>query len=1041
MEKKIISYRKDLFRVYSATTLRIVKLTGILMLGAVLNASASNTLNTGLYDESATELQQRQITGTVLGPGNETLPGVSIIVPGTNIGTLTDVDGKFTLSVPANATTLTFSFVGMSPQTVNIQNLSVVNITLVEDAIGLEEVLVVGYGTQRRADLTGAVSAVSGDEVVRRVHVSNTAVAMQGLSPGLTIQNFAGEPGREDVRVRVRGHGTLNNANPLVLVDGIQQSLASVEPRDIESISILKDAASASIYGSRAANGVILITTKRGAERGTTVSYDANVGWQNVLGYPEGADPVTWLELENEAQVNAGASPLYSQTYIDNVRAGTNPLEYPFTVWEDGLFNRNAPQHRHTLSLSTGGEFGRVFASVNFLDQTGLINNFGNSRLTARVNTDIFVASNLTANFDIMYRNRETRGPGFVGQQIIQGALHINRNAVGRYPDGTYDLLFGQWNPIAMSETGERTRNTDEVVGKAGLTYQITPELSLQGDLTIMAEGESEAMFRESLAGMRHYVTQEPVTVGGWFAVNNLRETQRNRKEWTQRAFLNFNQNTGLHRIEAMTGYEEIYNNSKWIEAYRDGFFSNQLRNISSGAVANQSTGGGREEWRLRSFFGRVNYAFDDKYLFQANLRYDGSSRFGDGHRWGLFPSFSAGWRISQEDFLIDNETISNLRLRASWGQLGNQDIGLYRYLSTYNLAQGYAFNNNPVSGAAVTSAGNPIITWETTTMRNIGADFGFFNNRVELVAEYFWNYTDDILLSLPIPPSIGVGAPTQNAAAVSNNGYEIALNYFSPTRTGNRFQYSVGINFSDVINKIEDLRGTGPYFPDGATVWEEGYSMNSLRGLQSPGIYRTQADLDRYPVKVNPRAGIGDIIYLDLNGDGVITQNLYPAGDQVIMGNEDPRYEFGITGRASYGSWDFSMFWQGVMQKYHNLDGALNEGPNWQNFIPAIMAREIFHPERNPGGSWPIAFAGNSWNLLYTEFWLQDTRYIRLKNIQLGYTLRPQNYFSNMRIYVAGENLLTFTPTELFDPETPRGRSQFFPHSKIFSAGLSVTF
>lgn len=381
------------------------------------------------------------------------------------------------------------------------------------------------------------------------------------------------------------------------------------------------------------------------------------------------------------------------------------------------------------------------------------------------------------------------------------------------------------------------------------------------------------------------------------------------------------------------------------------------------------------------------------------------------------------------------------MRLRASWGKLGNQEIGLYRFLNTYNLNQGYAFNDATVSGAAVTTAGNPVITWETTTMTNIGADFGFLNNRVELVGEYFWNMTNDILLNLPIPPTTGVGAPTQNAAAVSNNGFEISMNYHSPKRAGGGLEYSVGLNFSDVINTIEDLKGTGPYFPDKFTVWEEGYSMNSLRGLESPGIYRSQSDFDKYPATIVPNVKIGDIIYLDKNGDGVITQSLYPTGDQIVMGNEDPRYEFGINASATYHSFDFSMFIQGVMRQYHGLDGALMEGPNWQNFIPDIMARETYHPQRNPEGTWPLVTSGNSWNLQQSTFWIQDTKYLRLKNIQLGYTFKPKAYISSMRVYVSGENLLTVTPTELFDPETPRGRSQFFPHTKIVSAGLNIKF
>lgn len=995
--------------------------------------------------ENATA-QQRAVSGKVTDSNNQPLPGATVVIKGTTQGTVTNADGDYTLgNIPENAT-LVFSFVGMRTQEVVVGSQTSINVNMTEDAIGLDEVIVVGFGTQKKADLTGAVSAVQGEELVKRIDVTNTAVAMQGMSPGLTIQNFAGEPGREDIRVRVRGNGTLNNSNPLVLVDGVERSLATVEPGDIESLTILKDAASAAIYGSRAANGVILITTKRGAVAGTTVNYSYNLGFQNVLGYPEAANKVDWLNLENEAMINSGAEPIHSQEHINNVAAGTDPLKYPFTVYEDYLFNKNAPQQRHSISLTSGGQNGRIFASVNYVDQDGVINRFNNTRLSARINSDLYITDKLTANFNLNYMNRKATGPGHTAQQLVQAMLHMNRTINGKYPDGTWELISGQWNAIAMMENGERILDRDEVVSQVGLEYQILPSLSLKGDVTLKAYGESESTFMNTLKGMRSYETGELVTVGGWFATNSLRERQDNTKEWSQRAYLNYNKAFDKHFVEAVAGYEGISNNFKRIEGYRQNFFNNDLRDLSSGASAAQTATGYRTEWGLQSFFGRVNYSFDSRYLFQANVRYDGSSRFADGKRWGLFPSFSAGWRVSQEEFLVNNNVISNLRLRASWGQLGNQDIGLWRYLNSYNLGQSYAFNDAVVSGAAVTTAGNPNITWETTTMTNVGFDLGFLDNRMEVIAEYFWNLTEDILLSLPIPPTIGVGAPTQNAAAVSNKGYEISVKYFSPQRNDGGFQYSLGLNFSDVKNKIENLKGTGPYFPDKFTVWEEGYSMTSLRGLKSPGpgqagLYLSQADFDKYPAKLVPQVSMGDIIYQDLNGDGVISQALYPAGDQYVMGDEDPHYEYGISATANYKSFDFSMFWQGVLKKYHTLDGALMEGPNWGNFIPAVMARETWHPTRNPEGTWPVVTYGNSWNLVEADFWLQDAKYLRLKNIQMGYTIRPAKYISNLRVYVSGENLLTFSPTELFDPETPRGRSQFFPHSKVFSAGVNITF
>jgi TonB-linked SusC/RagA family outer membrane protein len=985
------------------------------------------------------EVRDIKVSGTVTDAKGETLPGVSVKLKGTTIGATTDLDGRYTINVADNNSILVFTYVGFTTQEVPINGRSTINVKLEAESTALTEVVVVGYGTQKKADLTGAISTVSGAVLAKRP-ATNTALALQGMSPGLTILNGGGEPGRENVGVRIRGVGTLGNSNPLVLVDGIEQSLSTVEPSNIESLTVLKDAASAAIYGSRAANGVILIKTKRGAESGISVSYNNNIGWKNQTIFPEKADPVSWLRLENEAQVNAGGAPAFSEKYIENVAAGTNPLEFPFANWEDGIFNYNAPDQRHSVTISSGGANGKMFASADYFDSDGILQNFNNKQISLRLNSDLYVSKKLTLNTNLMYRNRDFSGPGFTGQQIVQGLLHTNRSIVSEYPDGTYDLVSGQWNPRAMVSLGETSSVSDDIIGQVGFTYAIHKVLSLEGNVSINSRGTSGFVFNDGLAGMRNYLTGNLVPVGGWFATNTLRETQLNQKELSQRAYLNYNDTFDKHKVQAMSGYEEIGNYLKQTAASRDNFFSNDLRNLSAGAVKNQTTGGSIEEWRLRSFFGRINYSFDDKYLFQANIRYDGSSRFREGNRWGLFPSFSAGWRISEEKFLKDSKIINTLKLRGSWGQLGNQNIGLYRFQNNYNLSQSYQFGGVVVPAAAVTNAGNPDITWETSTMTNIGLDMGFLNDRLEVVTEYFWKYTDDILLNLPIPSTIGVAAPLQNAAAVSNKGWEVAVNYSSAPRTDKGFQYSVGVNFSNVVNKIEDLKGAGPFFPDKFTVWTEGESINSLRGLKSPGLYRTDADLKKYPATLNPKVKIGDIIYEDLNGDGVISQSMFPAGDQYIMANEDPKYEFGIRSNASYRGFDIAMFWQGVLQQEHTMDGALIEGPNWQNFISAEMARETYHPVRNPVGSWPLVTAGNTWNLNLSDFWLQDTRYLRLKNLQIGYTI-PQKQVASLRVHVSGENMLTFTPTKFFDPETPRGRSQFSPHTKIVSVGVNVRF
>ncbi|SMO52731.1 TonB-linked outer membrane protein, SusC/RagA family [Fodinibius sediminis] len=1001
------------------------------------------------------QAQDITVTGQVTdATSGQSLPGVNITVQGTTQGTSTNADGRYEITVASDAT-LVFSFVGFQRVEVPVEGQTSIDVVLQESTAALDEVVVVGFGTQRRADVTGAVSSVSADELEEQP-LTNTELGLQGVSPGLTVQYQGGQPGEENTVTRIRGTGTLNNANPLILVDGVEQSLSTLEPSAIESITVLKDAASAAIYGSRAANGVILVTTKRGSRTGMTIKYNSHVGWQNMLGFPEPAGKEEWMRLENEAQVNAGGSPTYSEEYIQNVVAGTNPLQYPFAEWEEGSFKDNALEQNHSLSVSTGSDVGRIYANVNYTNADGVVQNFNNQRASIRINSDLFITDELTAKANLLYRNRDVTGPGFTPARIVQGILHMNRNAVMSYPDGqeaTGDLLFGQWNPFIMANSGETTRLSNDIVGTVGLDYQITESISIEGDFTANITGTNETIFRESRNGMINYVTGEPVAASGWFGTNTLQEGRYSERELSQRLFLNYDEDLGSHSISGVVGYEEIFNSTEQVSAARANFFNNKLRSLSAGDAGNQRTCQSYNdagsytgscynfEWRLRSFFGRANYSYDDRYSLQANLRYDGSSRFGDGNRWGLYPSFSAGWRISSESFMEDVDAISNLRLRGSWGQLGNERIGLFQFMNTYNLNQPYQFNDNVVPGAAVTDAGNPSITWETTTMTNVGLDLGFMDDRIEVIAEYFWNYTDDILLDLPIPATIGVNPPTQNAAEVSNIGWEFQVNYHSVSRDDDSFQYTVGVNMSDVVNKIESLSGEGPFYPDKFTVWAEGHSINSLRGFTSPGLYRTQEDLEQYPARINPNAGIGDIIYKDLNGDGNLSQSLASdGGDQIIMGNEDPRYEFGINFNATYKGFDFGMFWQGVLEQYHTLDGALMEGPNWQNFIPNVMAEETFHPERNPDGTWPKVTAGNTWNLQESDFWIQDTKYIRLKNIQLGYKI-PQPVVNSLRVYVSGTNMLTFTPTELFDPEIPRGRSQFFPHTKQLTVGLNVTF
>ena len=977
------------------------------------------------------------VKGIVSDESGAALPGVGVKVKNTTVGTTTDTEGKYTINVPDENSVLVFSYIGFTTQEVAVNGRSLVNVKMSGESTALEDVVVVGYGTQKKVNLTGAVTAVSGKEIAERP-VSNAALALQGMAPGLSIVNNGGAPGADDLKIRIRGTGTLNNANPLVLVDGIPQSLSDVPPNEIESISVLKDAASASIYGSRAGNGVILVTTKRGVKEGVSVNYDNYFGVQEKIFWPESASPGDYLRLHNEAYENAGLPLPYTDEWIRNAEAGTEPLKYPFTDWLPPVFNNNAFQQNHSLNLSSGGKSGRVSLAINYLDRDGIIHKHNFERYSMRLNTDFYINTKLSVSADIMYRRRNYTGVGRSPQEILQSVLHAKQSVVGVYPNGSYDLVGSLRNTYAViNESGFDNRISDDIVGTLGLKYDILKGLSLKGFLTLNNTSSENRLYQRKLE-MNDYITGEPIPVGEWWSRNFLREVRDKNMEPNYKLYADYTKDFNKHNIKVLVGYDEISNRYRSLGATRDNFYSNDIQEIDGGDPKNWTNYGSSSEWRLRSFFGRINYAFSDKYLLEGNIRYDGSSRFSNGKQYGAFPSFSAGWRISEENFLKDSKLISNFKIRGSWGQLGNQEIPLYRNVGVYSLNQGYNFNGNVVVGAAQTVAANPDISWETTTMTDIGLDLDFFDGKLSLVGDYFWRITSDILFALPIAPSVGIAAPTQNAAKVENKGWELSLNYKGSSKN-NEFLYQVGFNISDVLNKITDLKGTGPYYQDKFNIWQEGYSINTLYGYKTLGLYRSQSDLDKYP-KINPQATLGDIIYEDVNKDGVVN-----SLDRVIIGNSDPRYALGLNLSASFKGFDVSMFWQGVLKAQSNLDGALIEGPDWENYTTADMVKNRYHETRNPNGTMPRVSYGNGWNIYVSDFWLQDTRYLRLKNFQVGYTLpaglTKKAKISKLRFYVSGENQLTFTNTKWVDPEFPAGRLQYFPQSKVLTAGLNLSF
>jgi TonB-linked SusC/RagA family outer membrane protein len=978
------------------------------------------------------------IKGQVLDEAGAPLEGASITVKGTDRATTTDANGNFSLQGPDGAIVLIISYVGYTTREVSVTNDVPVSIVLAAKNKDqqMDQVVVVGYGTQKKVNLTGSVSSISGKKIEERP-VSNTVLALQGQAPGLSVINRGGAGGDDNVTIRIRGTGTLNAADPLVLVDGVPQSLSSVAPSEIESISVLKDAASASIYGSRAGNGVILVTTKRGVKEGVSISYNNSFGWASKSFWPKSASPGDYLRLHNEAYENAGLPKPYSDEWIANAEAGTEPLKYPFFDFIPAVFRENAPQQTHSINMSSGGKSGRILVAMNYLDQDGIVRNHNYERYNIRINADLYLNKKVTFTTDLMYRRRNYTGVGRTPVQILQSILNSKQSVVGEYPNGSYDLVGGLRNAIAIiNKSGSDKRINDDLVGTLGLKYDIVKGLSLKAYVTVNNTQSESRLFQNKLE-MNDYYTGEPIPVGALWAQNYLEERRVRTFEPNYKVYADYNTNFKDHNFKVLLGYDEIHNSWRSLGASRNNFYSNDIMEIDAGDSKNWVNWGNSSEWKLRSFFGRLNYAFKNKYLLEANVRYDGSSRFSMGKKYGVFPSFSAGWRLDQEDFLKGSTVVSNLKMRGSWGKLGNQEIPLYRNSAVYSLDQGYNFNNNIVVGAAQTIAANPNITWESTSMTDIGFDLDLYNGKWSVVADYFWRVTNDILFALPIAPSIGIGAPTQNSASVDNKGWEIAVNYNG--NRGKEFQYTIGFNISDVINKITDLKGTGPYYQDKFNIWQEGYSINTLYGYKTLGLYRSQSDLDKYP-KANEQATLGDIIYADINKDGLITSE-----DRVIIGNMDARFPIGLNFGASYKGFDFTMFWQGVLKAQSNLDGAIIEGPDWENFTTDDMVKKRYHETKNPNGTMPRVSYGNAWNGYVSDFWMQDTKYLRLKNFQLGYTipkkLTGRIKVNKLRVFISGENLVTFTPTKWVDPEFPAGRLQYYPQSKMKLIGLNLNF
>ncbi|MEI6948416.1 TonB-dependent receptor [Paraflavisolibacter sp. H34] len=1013
-----------------------------LQVGGALASPAYRSLATSRF------FTGREIGGRVIDEATGSpLAGASVQVKDGGGGVSTDEQGRFSLSLPPGATTLVISSVGYTPQEVKVGATSSLVIALRAEGGNLQSVVVVGYGKQKKATLTGSVATVDQKALANRP-ITNATQALQGV-PGLYVGQAKGRPGAENATIRVRGVGTLNNSDPLVLVDGVEFPLGDINPNDIESITILKDAASSAIYGNRAANGVVLVKTKSGARGRFRLDYNFYAGSQQVTGLPAMVtNSVQYMEGKNRALANEGKPAEYSQALIDEYKGGTDPYIYPNTNWFDVLF-RKAPISEHNLRLSGGTDKTTFSVSLGYLNQDGIMINTGakkytlNASVTSDLTQGIRIGANLLGTWWNSRESAYTADEGN-GEGGLMGLTYRGLPMQVPYAqDGTY---ADQWvrvpghnffrNPLALSYEGFRKNDAyrtlanlfAEVQLPAGIRYKIT------GAANLLASWEK---FNYPQINLTHPKTGAVAPMGN-IPARGVAQSNQQAVNLTNFHTLSWEKRLARHQLSALGGFSvEAFRNSNF-NAANQGYLGNDLTELNAGTNTPQ-VGGTSSQSRLQSYFGRLNYDFSGKYLFEASFRYDGSSRFAQGHRWGFFPSLSGGWRLSEEAFLKGNPTLSNLKLRASWGRLGNQSIGLYSYVDGVSIGQdyGYSFNGTVVSGAAITQLSDPGITWETTAMTDAGLDVGLFRNKLTAELDFFSKNTTNILRQITVPAQVGnLRGPYQNIGAVVNRGVDATLQYkdrFGPVGV----QAAAGLTY--VKNKVTNLNGQIYY--DGQTITREGYPIASFFGLQAEGIFQSTDEIAKHAFQ-NAVTKPGDLKYRDTDGNGLIDNN-----DRVVIGNSIPGYTYSFNVGASWRGFELTAFLQGVQEADTYLNGNLAQPYRNGAGITPDWLTGSWTPE-NPGARLPRLTTGNGYpqNFQTSSFWIQDASYLRLKNLQLSYSV-PETWtkkvrISGLKLFANAQNYVTFTKFKLSDPERNLTKTNpiDYPNYKSVTAGFNLS-
>lgn len=1022
------------------------------------------------------------VKGVVLDSRGEPVIGAMVYEPGTSNGTMTEIDGSWSLSVSSGEATVSFSLIGYKEITEKVAGRQEINVTLMDDTETLEEVVVVGYGVQKKGTLTGSVASLNA-ETLTKAPTDNVTNMLGGKLPGLVSRQTSGLPGENQAEIYIRGVSTTGTSSPLVLVDGVERDFSNLDPSEIANITILKDAASAAVYGVKGANGVILVTTRRGDATETTVTYNGALTLSQNADMIELLDGPGFAKWHNLASSLDGISPQFSEAEIGYIKNGNDPQGVMGnTDWLDLIFKDVAVGHNHNVSITGGNDKVRYFVGGSVLDQDGIISNVSFQRYNLRSNIDVDLNDNLTLKVDVSGRIENRNQPGVSAgssdptasldnggaeygyKNIIFYAISARPTVNPKMPDGTY---IGYYNPlIARDESGFNRKNNSFVQTSATIQYRIP---GVEG---LMAKGLFSYDFQNTLQkklttpcsqttpqygtrGTDGFMTMTPGnSPHSSTGINQLTETHTLFSRFTYQLQLNYANTFGKHDIGADLVWEQSGTNSRTFSASKQNFAITEIPdlNFSTEVTPNSVTGSHADTGRQGLLF-RGNYAYDQKYMIQASVRGDWSAKFAKGNRLGVFPAVSLGWRISEEGFMESTRSVlDNLKLRASYGILGNDAIADFLYLQGLALSTkpSVTIGGVPSQSLSTTAVPNRNITWETTTTYNIGLDFSLWNRKLTFEGDAFYKVTTDILQSQSgqMPPSIGGNySSIINGGIVDVRGFEVVLGHSNKV---GEFVYNVSANASFARNRYVSTNDS-----DNIPAYQSkiGQPLGCVLGYVSDGLYQSEEEIAASPL-YNSGVRVGDIKYKDLNGDGKIT-----AEDRTwIAGSQLPEVMFGLNFDFSWKGFDFSMFFQGATNTDIMLCGTysalgFSDGTyytqtfKWGSNPPEYLVEGSWRPD-NTNAEYPrLSTQSSTNNSLPSDFWKRDATYLRLKNLQIGYTipskLTKKFFVNNFRVYFSANNLFTLSSLSKLgiDPEAPSVNNGYYPQQRMYSFGLSLTF